>query len=75
MGGSISYPEPLHLAQAETYLRTLFPQPPLYARVDGVISNHTFQLMELELIEPYLFLNANNRLMENYYRALVAQIS
>lgn len=28
---------------------------PLYARVDGVVSNGRFLLMELELIEPYLF--------------------
>jgi glutathione synthase/RimK-type ligase-like ATP-grasp enzyme len=30
--------------------------PPLYARVDGVVVNGRFLLMELELIEPYLFL-------------------
>ena len=30
--------------------------PPVYARVDGVIVNGRFLLMELELIEPYLFL-------------------
>jgi len=29
---------------------------PLYARVDGVVVNGRFLLMELELIEPYLFL-------------------
>ncbi|GEM_PF-2802245 len=31
--------------------------------------------MELELIEPYLFLNVNNNLLENYYQALVKSIS
>ena len=31
--------------------------------------------MELELIEPYLFLNGNNNLLENYYQALVKSIS
>jgi glutathione synthase/RimK-type ligase-like ATP-grasp enzyme len=30
--------------------------PPLYARVDGVIAGGRFLLMEVELIEPYLFL-------------------
>ena len=35
------------------------PDPtPLYARVDGVESNGQFLLMELELIEPALFLDA-----------------
>jgi glutathione synthase/RimK-type ligase-like ATP-grasp enzyme len=31
---------------------------PVYARVDGVVSNGRFLLMELELIEPYLFFPA-----------------
>lgn len=30
--------------------------------------------MELELIEPYLFLNGDNDLLENYYQALMALI-
>jgi glutathione synthase/RimK-type ligase-like ATP-grasp enzyme len=29
---------------------------PVYARVDGIVANGRFLLMELELIEPYLFL-------------------
>jgi len=32
---------------------------PLYARVDGVITQGSFQLMELELIEPALFLKSS----------------
>ena len=35
--------------------RSRRPHPP-YARVDGVVVNGRFLLMELELIEPYLFL-------------------
>lgn len=74
-GGSISYPtpQPLHIEQAGTYLKSL-PHPTLYARVDGVIINNAFTLMELELIEPYLFLNGDNDLLENYYQALMALI-
>ncbi|MDX6279795.1 MAG: hypothetical protein QOH03_866 [Kribbellaceae bacterium] len=30
-------------------------QAPVYARVDGILSNGRYLLMELELIEPYLF--------------------
>ena len=75
-GGSISYPapDPLHIEQAGTYLKSL-AQPTLYARVDGVLINNIFTLMELELIEPYLFLNGNIDLLENYYQALMALIS
>lgn len=72
-GGSISYPtpDPLHIEQAGSYLKSL-SQATLYARVDGVLINNSFHLMELELIEPYLFLNGNIRLLENYYEALIA---
>ena len=33
-----------------------FAEAPLYARVDGILRDGKFMLMELELIEPYLFL-------------------
>lgn len=75
-GGNISYPEPnpLHIQQAEAYVNSL-PQTTLYARVDGVVINNSFELMELELIEPYLFLNGDINLLENYYQALIALIA
>jgi glutathione synthase/RimK-type ligase-like ATP-grasp enzyme len=75
-GGSISYPTPtsLHIEQAGQYVKSL-PQSTLYARVDGVILDNTFKLMELELIEPYLFLNGDNNLLENYFQALMALVS
>lgn len=75
-GGSISYPtpDPLHIEQAGAYLKSL-PQATLYARVDGILINDSFQLMELELIEPYLFLNGDQLVLENYYQALIALIS
>lgn len=71
-GGSVSYPlvDQFHIDQANLFL-TCIPHPFLYARVDGVITNNSLMLMELELIEPYLFFNGNNHLMENYYQALV----
>lgn len=76
LGGGISYqePNPAHIGQAAEYL-TILSDKPLYARVDGVLIDGTFQLMELELLEPYLYLNADTALLENYYRALVAQIA
>jgi glutathione synthase/RimK-type ligase-like ATP-grasp enzyme len=75
-GGSISYPaaNPLHIEQASQYVAML-PGQILYARVDGVVRNGAFELMELEVIDPYLFFNGNQQLLENYYRALVQQIA
>ncbi|MGW6282952.1 ATP-grasp domain-containing protein [Kribbella sp. NPDC055071] len=55
-GQSISSePAPAVLESARTALQAA-ASPPLYARVDGVVVNGRFLLMELELIEPYLFL-------------------
>jgi hypothetical protein len=60
-GGSARPTEPpaFALAQAEKII-DLIDEPLLYARVDGVISEDRFLLMELELIEPMLFLETGN---------------
>ncbi len=42
----------------------------LYARVDGVEIDGVFHLMELELIEPYLFLGLSDQAIPNYKAAL-----
>ena len=42
----------------------------LYARVDGVLVDGVFHLMELELIEPYLFLGLSDKALPNYKAAL-----
>jgi glutathione synthase/RimK-type ligase-like ATP-grasp enzyme len=49
-------PAPELAAQAGRVLNAL-PETPLYARVDGVPIDGRFVLMELELIEPNLFLS------------------
>jgi len=46
--------------QAEQWLK-LIKEPLLYTRVDGVVSNGKFVLMELELIEPVLFLKEDEQ--------------
>jgi hypothetical protein len=43
----------------------------LFARVDGVPAAGGFTLMELELIEPYLFLGANKSAPQNFINATV----
>lgn len=56
-GGSV---EPVVASQSlieqATYVLRALPETPLYARVDGVARGDAFLLMELELIEPNLFL-------------------
>ncbi len=46
-------------------------EPLLYARVDGIIADDgNFYLMELELIEPVLFIWTDENARENFYKAL-----
>lgn len=49
-----------------------FAKDTLYARVDGVITKNGFELMELELIEPYLFFFTNEFSLNNYYHAFIS---
>lgn len=71
-GGSVQIPEPElnHIKSAEA-LVSKFADGALYARVDGVVSNGELYLMELELIEPYLFLDSHPDAFLNYYNALM----
>jgi glutathione synthase/RimK-type ligase-like ATP-grasp enzyme len=71
LGGSIhTEPAPIHLLQAAEKYSDQFAKNCLYARVDGVEVNGEFMLMELELIEPFLFLFTNPDSYQNYYEAL-----
>ncbi|WP_184549805.1 ATP-grasp domain-containing protein [Mucilaginibacter sp. FT3.2] len=65
------YPGKKIIADAAAFLLHI-REPLLYARVDGVIINNDFYLMELELIEPALFFTKNNNAPQNFYRAIVA---
>ncbi|MDO9187501.1 MAG: hypothetical protein Q7W13_15915 [Bacteroidia bacterium] len=66
--------ETLHVETAKKFVDR-FAKDCLYARVDGVMVNNEFLLMELELLEPFLFLSYHPNGFENYYSALVKFIS
>jgi glutathione synthase/RimK-type ligase-like ATP-grasp enzyme len=51
-------PAPALLAQTDALLRAAGADGLLYARVDGLVRHGRFELMELELTEPSLFLDA-----------------
>jgi glutathione synthase/RimK-type ligase-like ATP-grasp enzyme len=71
-GGSIHTPEPpAAMLQTATNIVEKFASDCLYARVDGVELNGELVLMELELIEPFLFLSTSDHALERYYEALV----
>lgn len=74
-GGSIhpQQPEKHLIEEAQKYV-DLFAKDCLYARVDGALVNNELILMELELIEPFLFFNTNEKALDNYYEALMKLI-
>ena len=59
-----------HLESAAAYVHA-FGKGALYTRVDGIIRDDEFYLMELELIEPYLYLDTTKDGNENFYWALL----
>lgn len=74
-GGSvhIATPQPDHVQRATAFVER-FAKGCLYARVDAVIIDNVLTLMELELIEPYLFLGTVPGGYENYAAALLNRI-
>lgn len=49
-------------------------EPLLYARVDGIIRNDVFYLMELELIEPMLFLGYSDLVEQRFTNAIAERL-
>lgn len=75
-GGSIGKvnPDPEQLEYFGKLLEA-FAKDCLYARIDGVWKEGEFYLMELELIEPYLFLFLSDAARENYKTALKKRLN
>lgn len=70
-GGSVQATRPTAaLLQAATEYVSKFAKGCLYARVDGLVVDNVFYLMELELVDPVLFLAVQPGSEENYYAAL-----
>jgi hypothetical protein len=74
-GGTIKtiVPSPNLLQSCQNLVNEFAPKS-LYARVDGVEIDGVFHLMELELIEPYLFLGLADQAIPNYKEALRARL-
>ena len=61
-------------AQALKILRFL-PSMPCYARVDGVVRDGAFFLMELELLEPELFLELDAQSAHRFAKAILDNLN
>jgi glutathione synthase/RimK-type ligase-like ATP-grasp enzyme len=66
---------PNSLIQAATRVIAAVESTPLYARVDGVESGGQFLLMELELIEPALFLKLSEDAADRFAEAIATRCS
>jgi glutathione synthase/RimK-type ligase-like ATP-grasp enzyme len=74
-GGTIHTPvAPAGMQETAQQIVDKFASDCLYARVDGVELDGRLVLMELELIEPFLFLATSEGATERYYEALLAQL-
>ena len=63
---------PAHILDDATQVIRALPEIPLYARVDGVESASRLRLMELELIEPALFLQHSPCAADRFADAIVS---
>lgn len=74
LGGSVI---PITISQATIdcaqNILSHLPDPILYARVDGILHNDEFQLIELELIEPELYLNSPETITA-FVNAIIQQV-
>lgn len=62
---------PAPIVDAGRVVAAALPQPWLYARVDGVATGAGFMLMEVECIEPHLFLAHRDGAHERFAQALL----
>lgn len=67
-------PSPAVIEQAQRVLSHA-SKPLLYARVDGVVRDGAFLLMELEINEPYLYIASSNRAAERFADAILRTVT
>ncbi len=77
LGGTVrAEPAPPGAVSAARAALAVLPEPPLYARIDGVETSGGFLIMEVEVIEPGLFLtHAPPAAAARFAEALLARIS
>ena len=75
-GGSVELVDaaPALIEQAE-HVVSVLPEIPLYARVDGIARGSALLLMELELIEPHLFLSEARGAAERLAGAIARRVN
>lgn len=74
--GGTALPEapPQAVVRAAARVLEAAPEPPVYARVDGVEMDGRFVLMELECLDPVLFFGAEPAAAERFARRIVDRL-
>jgi hypothetical protein len=72
-GGTVEVVSPgVELIEQAGQIINCIAGPLLFARVDGIERDGQLVLMELELIEPFLFLKSHSNAIERFARAILA---
>ncbi len=75
LGGTITYPEPpTHIIQEAQNILNNYPEDILYARMDGIIHQGHFQLMEAELIDPELYFRSGEKVQNAFLTAVMKRL-
>jgi hypothetical protein len=70
-GTSLLATPPAFVVEQADKILSLIDEPLLYTRVDGVVCGNQFLLMELELIEPMLFLANGKDAAERFAKVII----
>lgn len=75
-GGTVKAVFPaLPMVQSVQKILDIFPDSLLYARVDGLLIDNVFTLMEIELCEPELFLDIDHGAPKRFVEAILRRLS
>lgn len=73
-GTTKGYQPSASIIETARHILSLVDGPLLYARIDGVIQNGHFVLMEIELIEPELFFEYGKNALERFVTATLKRV-
>ncbi len=74
-GGSVKAINPsTKILNTSNEILKKLPYDLLYARIDAIITNSEFYIMELELFEPSLFLAYNEKATDNFCQAIKSRL-
>lgn len=75
LGGTVEYLDPPKaIIAAAKEILSYYKEDILYARMDGIIHNGHFQLMEAELIDPELYFRSGEKVQKAFLQAIQARL-